>query len=110
MTTFAPIDSMITDFQAALPTTTPVGPATLTTTVPKEYVHRSAVTEVFLTGWRQTDADTCTVTAQWPGPHLLRARRRLPRPAAVQRDTAADGAAAVPRGLRRAHGPQADMA
>ncbi|GHG97742.1 ScbA/BarX family gamma-butyrolactone biosynthesis protein [Streptomyces rubradiris] len=70
MTTFAPIDSMITDFQAALPTT-PVGLTTLTTTVPKEYVHRSVVTEVFLTGWRQTDADTCTVTAQWPRAHTF---------------------------------------
>ncbi|MEU7558672.1 ScbA/BarX family gamma-butyrolactone biosynthesis protein [Streptomyces eurythermus] len=70
MTTFAPIDSMITDFQAALPTT-PVGLTTLTTTVPKEYVHRSVVTEVFLTGWRQTDPDTCTVTAQWPRAHTF---------------------------------------
>lgn len=69
MTTYAPIDSMVTDFRAALPATTPVVPATLTTTVPKEYVHRAAVTEVFLTGWRQTDADTCTVTAQWPRAH-----------------------------------------
>ncbi|WP_251095494.1 ScbA/BarX family gamma-butyrolactone biosynthesis protein [Streptomyces sp. Caat 7-52] len=69
MTTFAPIDSMVTDFRAALPTMTPVGLTTLTTTVPKEYVHRAAVTEVFLTGWRQTDGDTCTVTAQWPRAH-----------------------------------------
>ncbi|MFI9246161.1 ScbA/BarX family gamma-butyrolactone biosynthesis protein [Streptomyces sp. NPDC053086] len=71
MTTFAPIDSMVTDFRAALPPATPVGLTTLTTTVPKEYVHRAAVTEVFLTGWRQTDADACTVTAQWPRAHAF---------------------------------------
>ncbi|MFI0806929.1 ScbA/BarX family gamma-butyrolactone biosynthesis protein [Streptomyces echinatus] len=69
MTTFAPIDSMVRDFRAALSATTPVGLTTLTTTVPKEYVHRAAVTEVFLTGWRQTDVNTCTVTAQWPRAH-----------------------------------------
>lgn len=71
MTTFAPVDRMVTDFRAALPVTTPVGLDTLTTTVPKEYVHRAAVTEVFLTGWRQTDTDTCAVTAQWPRAHTF---------------------------------------
>ncbi|MEU3412219.1 MULTISPECIES: ScbA/BarX family gamma-butyrolactone biosynthesis protein [unclassified Streptomyces] len=71
MTTFASIDSMIPEFRADLPATTPTGPRILTTTVPKEYVHRAAVTEVFLTGWRQTDVDACTVTAQWPRAHTL---------------------------------------
>ncbi|MEU7488957.1 ScbA/BarX family gamma-butyrolactone biosynthesis protein [Streptomyces sp. NPDC042319] len=41
----------------------------LTTTVPREYVHRSAVTEVFLTGWRGDGTDAWTVDAQWPRAH-----------------------------------------
>ncbi|WP_185832165.1 ScbA/BarX family gamma-butyrolactone biosynthesis protein [Streptomyces sp. WAC 04229] len=44
-------------------------PAVLTTTVPKEYVHRAAVSEVFLTGWQRTGADDFTATAQWPRSH-----------------------------------------
>ncbi|MFH8342754.1 ScbA/BarX family gamma-butyrolactone biosynthesis protein [Streptomyces sp. AM6-12] len=41
----------------------------LTTTVPKEFVHRAAVAEVMLTGWdRQGDA-RFAVTAQWPRAH-----------------------------------------
>ncbi|WP_237547066.1 ScbA/BarX family gamma-butyrolactone biosynthesis protein [Streptomyces sp. SID161] len=71
MTTFAPVDDMVTEVRAAPPVTTPAGTATLTTTVPKEYVHRAAVSEVFLTGWRQTATDTCTVTAQWPRAHTF---------------------------------------
>ncbi|MFJ2768466.1 ScbA/BarX family gamma-butyrolactone biosynthesis protein [Streptomyces sp. NPDC087300] len=42
---------------------------TLTTTVAREYVHRAAHSEVFLTGWRDTGEDTFTVTAQWPRSH-----------------------------------------
>ncbi|WP_078888901.1 ScbA/BarX family gamma-butyrolactone biosynthesis protein [Streptomyces sclerotialus] len=41
----------------------------LTTTVPREYVHRSAITEVFLTDWRSSGPDSWTVTAQWPRAH-----------------------------------------
>jgi hypothetical protein len=41
----------------------------LTTTVAKEYVHRAALAEVFLTGWRRTAADAFTITAQWPRSH-----------------------------------------
>lgn len=46
---------------------TPLRP--LTTTVPREYVHRSAVTEVFLTDWRSSGTDAWTVAAQWPRAH-----------------------------------------
>ncbi|GAA5075140.1 ScbA/BarX family gamma-butyrolactone biosynthesis protein [Streptomyces similanensis] len=51
----------------------------LTTTVPREYVHRAAVSEVFLTGWEadeSTEADryAYTVKAQWPRSHALFAR------------------------------------
>lgn len=41
----------------------------LTTTVAKEYVHRAALSEVFLTGWEKTGTDTFTVRAQWPRSH-----------------------------------------
>ncbi|GAA0475044.1 ScbA/BarX family gamma-butyrolactone biosynthesis protein [Streptomyces olivaceiscleroticus] len=41
----------------------------LTTTVPREYVHRSAVTEVFLTDWHGSGPNAWTVTAQWPRAH-----------------------------------------
>lgn len=51
-------------YDAAL---TPLRP--LTTTVPREYVHRSAVTEVFLTGWHADGTDAWTVDAQWPRAH-----------------------------------------
>ncbi|MGW2492247.1 ScbA/BarX family gamma-butyrolactone biosynthesis protein [Streptomyces sp. NPDC001606] len=52
----------------------------LTSTVPREYVHRAAVSEVFLTGWEvdgtpATDpAEAFTVRAQWPRSHALFAR------------------------------------
>ncbi|GAA0385725.1 ScbA/BarX family gamma-butyrolactone biosynthesis protein [Streptomyces luteireticuli] len=45
------------------------GPPSLTTTVPREYVHRAALSEVFLTGWRRTGGQSFTVTAQWPRSH-----------------------------------------
>ncbi|OIK23571.1 hypothetical protein VT52_031815 [Streptomyces malaysiense] len=35
----------------------------------REYVHRAALAEVFLTGWQETAADTFHVTAQWPRFH-----------------------------------------
>lgn len=50
---------------------TPTAPAGLTATVPRQLVHRAAVAETFLTGWRRTAADRFTVTAQWPRAHQL---------------------------------------
>ncbi|MFF8955599.1 ScbA/BarX family gamma-butyrolactone biosynthesis protein [Streptomyces sp. NPDC014894] len=41
----------------------------LTSTVPKELVHRAAIAEVFLTGWERTGDDRFAVTAQWPRAH-----------------------------------------
>jgi hypothetical protein len=41
----------------------------LTTTVPKEFVHRAAVAEVMLTGWKRIDDSHFTVSAQWPRGH-----------------------------------------
>lgn len=41
----------------------------LTSTVAREYVHRAAVSEVFLTGWTRTGKDAFTVSAQWPRSH-----------------------------------------
>ncbi|MFE9674738.1 ScbA/BarX family gamma-butyrolactone biosynthesis protein [Streptomyces sp. NPDC006259] len=43
----------------------------LTATVPRQLVHRAAVAETFLTGWRRTGADRFTVSAQWPRAHGL---------------------------------------
>ncbi|MET8944891.1 ScbA/BarX family gamma-butyrolactone biosynthesis protein [Streptomyces sp. NPDC004542] len=41
----------------------------LTTTVPKEFVHRASVSEVMLTDWSRLDDDRFTVAAQWPRGH-----------------------------------------
>ncbi|MFJ4714555.1 ScbA/BarX family gamma-butyrolactone biosynthesis protein [Streptomyces sp. NPDC088785] len=41
----------------------------LTTTVPKEFVHRASVAEVLLTDWAARGEDRFTVTAQWPRGH-----------------------------------------
>jgi len=41
----------------------------LTTTVPKEFVHRAAVAEVMLTSWERESDTHFTVTAQWPRGH-----------------------------------------
>ncbi|MFI8939041.1 ScbA/BarX family gamma-butyrolactone biosynthesis protein [Streptomyces syringium] len=41
----------------------------LTTTVPREFVHRAAVAEVLLTGWRRLDELRFQVSAQWPRGH-----------------------------------------
>ncbi|MDJ0382873.1 ScbA/BarX family gamma-butyrolactone biosynthesis protein [Streptomyces sp. G-G2] len=46
-------------------------PATVTTTVPREYVHKSALSEVLLTGWHRDDQDSFTITAQWPRAHCF---------------------------------------
>ncbi|WP_217545756.1 ScbA/BarX family gamma-butyrolactone biosynthesis protein [Streptomyces sp. GbtcB6] len=43
----------------------------LTTTVPREYVHRAAVSEVLLTSWEQAGPDGFAVRAQWPRSHAL---------------------------------------
>lgn len=41
----------------------------LTTTVPKEFVHRAAVAEVLLTSWERRDEKHFRVAAQWPRCH-----------------------------------------
>ncbi|MFD7703150.1 ScbA/BarX family gamma-butyrolactone biosynthesis protein [Streptomyces caelestis] len=41
----------------------------LTTTVAREYVHRAALSEVFMTGWNKLGRDVFTATAQWPRCH-----------------------------------------
>jgi hypothetical protein len=41
----------------------------LTTTVPKEFVHRASVAEVMLTDWERTDDNHFTLAAQWPRRH-----------------------------------------
>lgn len=41
----------------------------LTTTVPKELVHRASVSEVMLTDWARIDDEHYTVAAQWPRGH-----------------------------------------
>ncbi|MCM2416229.1 ScbA/BarX family gamma-butyrolactone biosynthesis protein [Streptomyces sp. RKAG290] len=41
----------------------------LTTTVPKEFVHRAAVAEVMLTDWKREDDTHFRVAAQWPRGH-----------------------------------------
>lgn len=44
-------------------------PASLTTTVPKEFVHRSGVAEVMLTRWERVDDTHFTLSAQLPRRH-----------------------------------------
>ncbi|MFD9392982.1 ScbA/BarX family gamma-butyrolactone biosynthesis protein [Streptomyces sp. NPDC060000] len=41
----------------------------LTTTVPKEFVHRASVAEVMLTDWERTDEHHFRLAAQWPRRH-----------------------------------------
>ncbi|MFJ6721882.1 MULTISPECIES: ScbA/BarX family gamma-butyrolactone biosynthesis protein [unclassified Streptomyces] len=43
----------------------------LTSTVPREYVHRSSVAEVFLTGYRRTGDDLFMLSGQWPRAHTF---------------------------------------
>ncbi|MDK0524553.1 ScbA/BarX family gamma-butyrolactone biosynthesis protein [Streptomyces sp. ML-6] len=56
------------------PAAAPIAPPlfrfpSLTTTVPKEFVHRAAVAEVMLTDWKREDDTHFKVTAQWPRGH-----------------------------------------
>ncbi|MEV7026601.1 ScbA/BarX family gamma-butyrolactone biosynthesis protein [Kitasatospora sp. NPDC093558] len=46
-------------------------PCTLSTAVPREYVHKATMAEVLLTGWQvdRREPDTFTATAQWPRSH-----------------------------------------
>jgi 2-oxo-3-(phosphooxy)propyl 3-oxoalkanoate synthase len=60
--------------------TRPVGHAAgaaqkLTTTVPKEYVHREALAEVFLTDCEEVGPGMYQVSAQWPRAHSLYSSR-----------------------------------
>ncbi|GCD37002.1 adhesin [Streptomyces chrestomyceticus JCM 4735] len=56
-------------------------PRTLTTTVPKEYVHKTALSEVLLTSWKETAPDVHVVTAEWPRAHAFySSRNRLHDP------------------------------
>ncbi|MET8746946.1 ScbA/BarX family gamma-butyrolactone biosynthesis protein [Streptomyces sp. NPDC004728] len=58
------------DGQAALSITPPLFRfPSLTTTVPREFVHRAAVAEVMLTDWKREDDAHFKVTAQWPRGH-----------------------------------------
>lgn len=41
----------------------------LTTTVPREFVHRASIAEVMLTHWERVDDTHFTVAAQWPRRH-----------------------------------------
>ncbi|MEU5100295.1 ScbA/BarX family gamma-butyrolactone biosynthesis protein [Streptomyces sp. NPDC020996] len=41
----------------------------MTTTVPCRLVHRAAVAETLITGWRRTGADRFALSAQWPRIH-----------------------------------------
>ena len=43
----------------------------LTTTVPKEYVHRACLAEVFLTGCTADGPENFSLTGQWPRAHTL---------------------------------------
>ncbi|MEV7594814.1 ScbA/BarX family gamma-butyrolactone biosynthesis protein [Streptomyces sp. NPDC089922] len=56
---------------AGEPWTRHTTPRTLTTTVPREYVHRRSHAEVFLTGCHRTGPHTFTLTGQWPRAHTF---------------------------------------
>ncbi|MBN0046883.1 A-factor biosynthesis protein [Streptomyces actuosus] len=43
----------------------------MTATVPRQLVHRAAVAETLLTGWRRLAENRFTVSAQWPRSHAL---------------------------------------
>ncbi|MFJ6939935.1 ScbA/BarX family gamma-butyrolactone biosynthesis protein [Streptomyces sp. NPDC101132] len=43
----------------------------LTTTVPREYVHRSSLAEVFLTGYERIGDNVFALTGQWPRAHTF---------------------------------------
>ncbi|THC40034.1 ScbA/BarX family gamma-butyrolactone biosynthesis protein [Streptomyces sp. A1499] len=61
--------------QTAAPTRAPGRPADfpaqLTTTVPREYVHRASLAEVFLTGCRRREGTQFALTGQWPRAHTF---------------------------------------
>ncbi|MEV3886609.1 ScbA/BarX family gamma-butyrolactone biosynthesis protein [Streptomyces griseoincarnatus] len=59
-----------TDHGAAARPAAPRHPS-LTTTVPKEFVHRAGVAEVMLTGWERADERRFAVSAQWPRGHIF---------------------------------------
>ncbi|WP_248962170.1 ScbA/BarX family gamma-butyrolactone biosynthesis protein [Sphaerisporangium perillae] len=49
----------------------PVDPALFEQTVSRRLVHRAAVSEVMITGWRPLDDKTSILAAQWPRTHGL---------------------------------------
>ncbi|MUT91376.1 ScbA/BarX family gamma-butyrolactone biosynthesis protein [Streptomyces sp. Z38] len=59
-----------TDHGAAARPAAPRRPS-LTTTVPREFVHRAGVAEVMLTGWERADERRFAVSAQWPRGHIF---------------------------------------
>lgn len=70
---------MLTMTQAAVSDSALVAGRPLTTTVPREYVHRASVAEVFLTDWwadgtgtaPDGPSDSFVLRAQWPRSHAL---------------------------------------
>ncbi|MFE5819238.1 ScbA/BarX family gamma-butyrolactone biosynthesis protein [Streptomyces sp. NPDC056479] len=62
---------MLTTVQAPTTSRAPLGDPRLTATVPREYVHRVSVAEVFLTGWEADGTDSFLVRGQWPRSHAL---------------------------------------
>jgi hypothetical protein len=57
--------------EAGKPWTSPAELPQLTSTVPREYVHRSAVAEVFLTGYQRMDDNVFLLSGQWPRAHTF---------------------------------------
>ncbi|MFC8293437.1 ScbA/BarX family gamma-butyrolactone biosynthesis protein [Streptomyces sp. NPDC057242] len=66
--TFRPADTTCPENHATAWTAALRYPS-LTTTVPKEFVHRASVAEVMLTDWKRTGDDRFVVSAQWPRGH-----------------------------------------
>ncbi|MFJ9739682.1 ScbA/BarX family gamma-butyrolactone biosynthesis protein [Streptomyces sp. NPDC101166] len=71
---------MLSTAEAPLAHRAPAGSPLLTTTVPRGYVHRASVAEVFLTDWKPEridpsdpagSFDSFLVQAQWPRSHAL---------------------------------------
>ncbi|MEU1332970.1 ScbA/BarX family gamma-butyrolactone biosynthesis protein [Streptomyces sp. NPDC005865] len=50
---------------------TPAPPPALSSTVARQYVHRAAHAEVFLTGHQKTGENTYVLTGQWPRAHAF---------------------------------------
>ncbi|WP_079248705.1 ScbA/BarX family gamma-butyrolactone biosynthesis protein [Streptomyces sp. MJM1172] len=57
--------------EAGEPWTSPAELPQLTSTVPREYVHRSSVAEVFLTGYKRIDDNVFLIGGQWPRAHTF---------------------------------------